>query len=242
VNYFTSSLSSTLSVWCGRNLRVNLSIGCLRYTRRITLTQTQSLGNRSPPPQWLLQWPRPTLTPSSTPSTSSPETEESSKCLPPPRTPSVKNAASSATSPLAVPARCPSVPSAHSPTPKQSIAALTLPALRVAISDLSSPALHPRWHAVLTAKKSTLRAARIAPPAQRPLQRHQKCDLDRRRTAWISLKTRLALRRSFAQHQVPLLTPRVPLYSPAMLLHLGSEPNGPSPSLISPQERAVMNL
>ena len=33
LNYFTSSLSSTLSVWCGRNLRVHLSIGCPRYTR-----------------------------------------------------------------------------------------------------------------------------------------------------------------------------------------------------------------
>ena len=29
---FTSSLSSTLSVWCGRNLRVHLSIGCPRYS------------------------------------------------------------------------------------------------------------------------------------------------------------------------------------------------------------------
>jgi len=38
--------------------------------------------------------------------------------------------------------------------------------------------------------------------------------------------------------------PRTPKTSvlPAMLLHLGTEPNGPSPSLISPQERAVMNF
>jgi len=30
---FTLSLSSTLSFWCGRNLRVHLSIGCPRYKR-----------------------------------------------------------------------------------------------------------------------------------------------------------------------------------------------------------------
>ena len=35
--------------------------------------------------------------------------------------------------------------------------------------------------------------------------------------------------------------PRVPLYSPVMLLHLGRGPNAPSPSPISPQERAVTN-
>jgi len=29
---FTSSLSSTLSVWCSRNLRVHLSTGCPHYT------------------------------------------------------------------------------------------------------------------------------------------------------------------------------------------------------------------
>jgi len=52
------------------------------------------------------------------------------------KTPSARSAGSSATSPTAVPARCASVPSTHSPTPKQSIAAVTLPALRVAISDL----------------------------------------------------------------------------------------------------------
>jgi len=158
------------------------------------------------------------------------------------KTPNARNAGSSATSLPVVPAHCQSVPSAHSRTPKRSFAALTLPALRVAISNLSSPAVHPRWHAALTAKKSTLHAAGIVPPAQKPLQRHQKCDLGRCRTAWISLKTRLALRRSFVQHQVPLLTPRVPLYSPALLLHLGREPNAPSPSQISPQERAVTNL
>jgi len=31
LNYCTSSLSSTLSVWCGRNLRVHLSTACPRY-------------------------------------------------------------------------------------------------------------------------------------------------------------------------------------------------------------------
>jgi len=160
---------------------------------------------------------------------------------PPLKTPSARDAGSSATSLPAVPAHYPSAPSARSPTPKRSIAALTLPALRVAISDLSSPAVHPRWHAVLTARKSTLRAAGIAPPARKPLPTHQRCYLDRRRMAWISLKTRLALRRSFRQHRVPLLTPRVPLYSHTMLLHLGREPIAPSPSPISPQERAVMN-
>ena len=144
-----------------------------------------------------------------------------------------------ATFPAAVPAHCPSAPSVHSPIQKQSITALTLPALRVAISNLSSPAVPPWWHAALTAKKSTLRAAGIAPPAQRRPPIHPRCHLNRRRTAWISLKTRLALRRSFVQHQVPLPRPRVPLYSPEMLRHLGREPTAPSP--ISSQERVVMN-
>ena len=71
-------------------------------------------------------------------------------------------------------------------------------------------------------------------PELRPRQTQDSMDL--------AEDTRLALRRSFAQHQVPRPEPRVPLYSRAMLLHLGREPNGPSPSLISPQERAVMNL
>ena len=198
--------------------------------------------DRRAPPQWSFQWPRPTLMPSPPPSTSSPVTEESNKYSPPPRALNGRNDGSSATSPLAVPAHYLSVPSAHSRTPKQSIAALTLPTIRVTISNLSWPAVHPQWHAALTARRSTLHAAGIVPPAGKPRQRHQKCDLDRRRTAWISLKTRLALRRFFAQHQVPLPEPQVPLCSPAMLLHLGREPNGPSPSPISPQERAVMNL
>jgi len=212
------------------------------FSQRVTLTPTQNLPFKSQQPPWLSQWPRPTLSPSSPPSTSSPETGEWSRCSLPPRTPSARNAGNSATSLPAAPAHCQSVLFARSPIPKQSIAALTLPALRVAISNLSSPAVHPRWRAVLTAKMSTLRAAGIAPPARKPLQRQRRCDLDRRRTAWISLRTRLALRRSFPQHQVPLPEPRVALYSPAMLLHLGREPNGPSPSLISLQERAVMNL
>jgi len=190
------------------------------FSQRVTLTQTLIVGIKSQQPQWLSPWPHPTLSPSSPPSTSSPETGEWSRCSPPLRTLNAKNAGNLATSLPAVPAHCQSAPSVRSPTPKQSIAALTLPALRVSISDLSSPAVHPQWHAVLTAKKSTLRAARIAPPGQRPLQRHQKCDFDRRRTAWISLRTRLALRQSFVQHQVPL-------YSPAMLLHLVREPNTP---------------
>jgi len=212
------------------------------FSQRVTLTPTKNLAIQSQQPLWLSLWPRPMLSPSFSPSTSSSETAEWSRCSPPLRTPSARNAGNSATSLPAAPAHCQFVPSARSPTPKQSIAALTLPALRVAISALSLPAVHPQWHAVLTAKKSTLRAAGIAPPAQRPLQRHQSCDLDRRRTAWISLKTRLAVRQSFPQYQVPLPEPRVPLYSPAMLLHLGREPNGPSPSPTSPQERGVMNL
>jgi len=212
------------------------------FCQRVTLTTTWNLGIKSQQPQWWSPWPHPTLSRSSPPSTSSLETEEWSRCSPPLRTPNARNAGSSATSLPAVPAHCQSVPSVRSPTPKQRIAALTLPALRVAISDLSSPTVHPRWHAVLTAKKSPLGAARIAPPAQRPLQIHQRCDHHRRRTAWISLKTRLALRRSIVQHQVPVLTSRLPLYSHAMLRHLGREPNVPSPSPISPQERAGMNL
>jgi len=212
------------------------------FSRHVTLTQIRNLVSRKAPSPWLLQWSRPMLTSSSPPSISSPVTGELNKCFPPLKTPSGRNAGSSATSVTAVPCHCPSALSTCSPTPKQRIAALTLPALRMAISDLSSPAVHPRWDVVLTAKNSTLRAARIAPPARKPPQIHQKCSLDRRRTAWISLKTRLALRQSFVQHQVPLLTPRVPLYSPAMLLHLGREPTGPSPSPTSPQERAVTNF
>jgi len=212
------------------------------FSQRVTLTRTRNVVNRRRPPRWLLQWPRPTLTPSSPPLTVSPQTGESNKCFPSPKTPSVRCAGSSATSPTAVPAHCPFIHTARSPIPRWSIAALTVPALRVAISDLSSPAVHPRWHAALTAKKSTLRAAGIAIPVRRPLQRPHKCDLDRCWTAWISLKTRLALRRSFVQHQVPLLTPLVILYSPAMLLHPDKEPTAPSPLPISPQERAVMNL
>jgi len=212
------------------------------FSQRFTLTPTQNLEVKSQQPPWSSLWPHLRLSPSSPLSTSSPGTGKWRRCSPPLRTPSARNAGNSATSLPAAPAHCQSVPSPRSPTPMQSIAALTLPALRVAICDLSSPAVHPQWHAVLTAKKSTLCAAGIALPAQRPLQRHQCYGLDRCRTAWISLKTRLALRRSFPQHQVPLPEPRVPLYSPAMLLHLGREPNGPSPSPISPQERAVMNL
>ena len=211
-------------------------------SQHVTLTQTRNLEIKNQPPLWLSPWPRPTLSPSSPPSTSSPETGEWRRYSPPLRSPSARNAGNSATSPPVAPAHYQSVPSARLPTPKRSITTLTLPALRVAISDVSSHAVHPRWRAVLTAKKSTPRAARIAPPTQRPLQRYQNCDLDRRRTAWISLRTRLALRRSFVQHQVPLRTPRGPLYSPAMLLHLGREPNAPSLSPISPQARAVINL
>jgi len=127
--------------------------------------------------------------------------------------------------------RCPSslpvVPSARSPLQRQSIAALTIPALRVATFNRSLPAAHPQWRAVLTAKKSTLRTAGIAPPSQKTPQIYQRCYLDRRRTAGISLMTRLALRWSFVQHHVPLLTPCIPLYSPTMLCHLGKEPTAP---------------
>jgi len=115
-------------------------------------------------------------------------------------TPSLRNGGSSATSLTAVPAHCLSVPSARLPIQRRNIASLTLPALRVATFNRSSPAAHPRWPAVLTAKKSTLPAAGIAPPAQKPLQTHQECYLDRRRTAWSSLKTRLALQRSLVQY------------------------------------------
>jgi len=153
------------------------------FSPRITSTQTRNLANRKVPPPWLLQWPRPTLTPSYPPSTSSPETRELNRCFTPPKTHSVKKAGSSATSPIGVPASCLFAPSARSPTPKRSIAALTLPALRAAISNLSSPAVHPRWHAALTAKKSTLRAAGIAPPARKPLHRQRRCARHRRRTA-----------------------------------------------------------
>jgi len=134
------------------------------FSQRVTLTRTRNLVKRRVLPPWLLQGPHPTLRPSSPPSTTSPQTGESNKCFPPLKTPSVRNAGSSATSPTAVPGNCLFVPSPRSRTPKQTIAPLILPALRVAISVLSSPAVHPRWHAVLTAQNSTLRAARIAPP------------------------------------------------------------------------------
>ena len=134
------------------------------FSRRVTLTQTLSLVDKRGPPLWLLQSLRPALSPSSPPSTSSPEPGVSSKCFPRLKAPSVRNAGGSATSPIAVTAHYPFVPSTCSPTPKQTIAALTLPALRVAISNLSSPAVYPRWHAALTAKRSILRAAGIVPP------------------------------------------------------------------------------
>jgi len=209
------------------------------FSQRVTLTRTRHLVVKKQQPPRLFLWPRPTLSLTSLHSTSSRETGEWSRCSPPPKAPSVRSAGSLATSLTAVPANCPSVLSACSPIRKQSITALTLPALRVATSNRCSPAARPRWRAVLTARKSTLRAAGIAPPALKPPQTHQRCHLDRRSTAWISLKTRLALRRSFVQHQVPLLTSQVPLYCPEMLHHLGREPTAPSP--ISPQERVVMN-
>jgi len=126
------------------------------FSQRVTLTLTRNLVNRRGPPTWLFLWPRPTLLPSSLRSPSSLETEEWNKCSPPPRIPSARSAGSLATSPTTVPVHFPSVPSARLPTQKQSIAALTLAALRVAISNRSSPAAHPQWHAALTARKSTI--------------------------------------------------------------------------------------
>jgi len=209
------------------------------FSQHVTLTQTQHLEIKQQPPPWLFQWPRLTLSPSSLGSTSSPKTAESIKCSPPPKTPSVGSARSSATFPIPVPARYPSVPSARSPIQKHSIPALTLPPQRVVTSDQSLAAAHPRWRAILPAQKSTLCAAGIAPPAPKPPQRLQRWHLDRRSTAWTLLMARLALRLSFVQHQVPLPRPRVPLYFPARLRHLGRAPTAPSPN--SPHERAVMN-
>jgi len=145
------------------------------FSQRASSTQTRNLAVTKQQPPWLFLWPRQMLSPSSPPSTSSPKTAECSRCSPPPRTPNARRAGNSATSLTAVPVNSPPVPSARSRTAKQSIAALTLAALRVAISDLSSPAAYPRWHAALTAKKSTLHAATIAPPTQKPPQVHQRC-------------------------------------------------------------------
>jgi len=153
------------------------------FSQRVTLTRTQILGHRKAPALWLLHWPGLTLTSSSPPSTSSPETGESHRCFPPLKTLTVRNAGNLATSPTAVPVSYLFALCARSPRLKLSIAALTLPALRVPISNLSSPAVHPRWHAALTAKRSTLRAAGIVRPARKALQIHQKCDLNRHRTA-----------------------------------------------------------
>jgi len=44
LNYFTSSLSSTLSVWCSRNLRVHLSIGCHHYSATVPITIIETSG------------------------------------------------------------------------------------------------------------------------------------------------------------------------------------------------------
>jgi len=44
------------------------------FSQRVTLTRTQNLGIKSQQPQWLSLWPHLTLSPSSPPSTSSPET------------------------------------------------------------------------------------------------------------------------------------------------------------------------
>jgi len=154
-----------------------------RCCQSITLTRSRNLVNRRGPLQWLFLSPHPTLLLSSPRSTSSPVTEGFSKCSPPPGIPSAKSAGNSATSLTPVPAHSPSAPSALSPIQKQSIAALTLPALRVVTSNRSSPAAHPQWRAVLTAKKSSLRAAGIAPPTPRPPLTHPRCHLDRHRTA-----------------------------------------------------------
>jgi len=208
-------------------------------SQRVSLTRTRNLEVRKQPPPWFFQWLHPTLSPSSPHSTSSLETGEWNKCSPPPKAPSIRNAGSSATFPTTALAHYPSVPSACLTIQNENITALTLPALRVVTSSRSLAAARPRWCAVLTTRQSTLHTAGIAPPTHKPSQMHQRWPLNRRRTAWISLKTRLALRRSSVQHQVPLPTPRLPLYSPTMLCHLGREPTAPSP--ISPQERVVMN-
>jgi len=51
LNYITSSLSSTLSVWCGRNLRVHLSIWCPRYiTQGLAVGGTGTTGFEPIPP------------------------------------------------------------------------------------------------------------------------------------------------------------------------------------------------
>jgi len=163
------------------------------FTQHIFLIRTRNLTVKKRQPWWLYLCPCPTILPTSPRLTTSLETEGWNKCSPPQQTPHVRSAGSSATSPTTVPAHYPSVRSAHSLTQKQSIVALTLPALRVLTSHRSSAAACPWWRAVLTAKKRTLRAGGIAHTTQKPPQMHQRCHLDRRRTAWISLKTRLAL-------------------------------------------------
>jgi len=79
------------------------------------------------------------------------------------------------------PATLRSVPFALSLTASRSIAALTLPALRVATSTRSLAAVHAWWHAVLTTTRSTLHAAGIAPQDQSPLKNYPRHPLDRRR-------------------------------------------------------------
>jgi len=107
------------------------------FCQHTSLTQTRNLEVRKQPPPWLFQWPYPTLPPCSPRSTFSPETKEWSRCSPPPRTPSARSAGNLATFPTTAPAHYPSVPSALWPTRNQSIAALTLTALRVVTSNRS---------------------------------------------------------------------------------------------------------
>jgi len=145
----------------------------------------------------------------------------------------VPSAGNSAMSRLDAPASLQALRSAPSPTPSRSITVLTLPALKVAISTQSSAAAHPQWHAVLTAKKSTLRAAWIAPPGQRPLKINPRHPLERHRMLWTLPMTRRARRNP--RILLPTLHSKPqPLYSPAMLCLLGRDPG--ASSLSSSQE------
>jgi len=209
------------------------------FSRLATSTPTLNPQVRKPPPQSWSQWPSPRLMPTSPQSISSPATAEWNKCSPPPRPSSAPSAGSLDTLSIAVPTCYPFVPSALSPTPMPSIAALTLLDLRVTTLNLSSTAARLQWRAVPTARKSTLCAAGIAPPAQTILQGDPRCLLDRCRTAWISLRTRLTLRRSIIQHPAPLSRHGKPQYCPAICRLLGRDLNVSSPT--SSQERTVMN-
>jgi len=199
------------------------------YSRPTTLTPTPNPVLKNTLLQLWCRSPLPMCSISCPQLTSFHTTVRLKRCTPPVNLLNAPNAGDSATSQHDARAPLQSAHSAPSPTPSRSIAALILPALRVATSTRSLAVAHPWWRAVLTARKSTLHAVGIAPPDQGPLKIDPRHPLNRSSMLWTLLMTRRAW-----QHPQVLLptlhsTPR-PLYSPTMLRLLGRDPNASSPT------------